>query len=63
MIADELSNQYSLAYSPADRRADGRYRRIAVRVASRPDLRLRTRTGYTAALGRPSAATGVLQRP
>lgn len=45
-IAEELSSQYSLAYVPADAQADGRYRQIQVRVASRPDLRLRTRTGY-----------------
>lgn len=47
-IAQELSSQYSLAYSPANARADGRFRRIVVRVASRPELRLRTRAGYLA---------------
>jgi VWFA-related protein len=46
-IAQELSSQYSLAYAPANTRLDGRFRRIMVRVASRPELRLRTRTGYT----------------
>jgi Ca-activated chloride channel family protein len=51
-IAQELSSQYSLAYSPANVRADGRFRRIEVRVAARPELRLRTRTGYTAAMVR-----------
>jgi Ca-activated chloride channel family protein len=47
-IAQELSSQYSLAYMPVNSRADGRFRRIVVRVATRPELRLRTRTGYTA---------------
>lgn len=47
-IAQELASQYSIAYSPANTRSDGRYRRIVVRVTSRPELQLRTRTGYTA---------------
>jgi Ca-activated chloride channel family protein len=55
-IAQDLANQYSIAYSPANARADGRYRRIVVRVAARPELRLRTRTGYTAEADRASAA-------
>ena len=55
-IAQELSNQYCLAYSPANIRADGRFRKISVRVASRPELKLRTRTGYTADLTRASVA-------
>jgi VWFA-related protein len=59
-IAQELSSQYSLAYSPANVRADGRFRRIEVRVATRPELKLRTRTGYTAAVVR---ATPVAYAP
>ncbi|MGH9370555.1 MAG: VWA domain-containing protein [Vicinamibacterales bacterium] len=51
-IAEELACQYSIAYAPANTRADGRFRRIVVRVAARPELRLRTRTGYTAELTR-----------
>jgi Ca-activated chloride channel family protein len=47
-IAEELSSQYSLAYAPANPRADGRFRRIIVQIASHPELRPRTRTGYTA---------------
>jgi hypothetical protein len=47
-IASELSHQYSIGYEPANKRADGRYRRVAVRLVNRPDLRARTRTGYTA---------------
>ena len=55
-IAEELSSQYSIAYAPANNRADGRFRRISVRVPARPDVRLRTRTGYTAESGRSIAA-------
>jgi Ca-activated chloride channel homolog len=54
-IGQELSSQYSLAYSPVNTRADGRFRRITVRVDKHPELRLRTRTGYTAAQPRPAA--------
>jgi Ca-activated chloride channel homolog len=56
MIAQELSSQYSIAYASANTRSDGGFRRIQVRVADRPELRLRTRTGYTAELGTASAA-------
>ena len=55
-IAQELSSQYSLAYSPANARPDGRFRRITVRVDKHPELKLRTRTGYTAAALPRSAA-------
>jgi Ca-activated chloride channel family protein len=62
-IAQELSSQYSLAYAPANTRADGRFRRILVRVASRPELRLRTRTGYTAESARASFVPPPIQQP
>jgi VWFA-related protein len=55
-IAQELSSQYSLAYAPTNSRPDGRFRKIQVRIASRPELKLRTRSGYTAELGRAAAA-------
>jgi VWFA-related protein len=54
-IAEELSSQYSLAYSSANTRTDGRFRRITVRVDKHPELKLRTRTGYTATLPRSAA--------
>jgi VWFA-related protein len=60
-IAQELSSQYSLAYAPANTRADGRFRKILVRVDTRPELRLRTRTGYTADAGRATVAPLVHQ--
>ena len=60
-IAQELSSQYSIAYSPNNARPDGRFRKISVRVDGRPELKLRTRTGYTAELTR--ATTPVVQPP
>ena len=58
-IAQELSSQYSLAYAPANSRLDGEFRRIRVSIPARPDVRLRTRTGYTAAAGRTSPIASV----
>jgi Ca-activated chloride channel family protein len=48
VIAEELSSQYSIGYSPTNSRMDGRFRRIAVHVTSRPELKLRARSGYLA---------------
>jgi Ca-activated chloride channel family protein len=56
-IGQELAHQYSIAYAPTNPRADGRFRKIAVRIAAHPELRPRTRTGYTASLARTSAAS------
>lgn len=56
MIADDLDHRYALGYSPKNRRADGRFRRVVVQVVSRPELRPRARTGYFAQ--RASATTG-----
>ena len=47
-IAEELSYQYSLGYAPRDTRSDGKFRRIVVRVTTRPELKPRARTGYIA---------------
>jgi Ca-activated chloride channel homolog len=54
-IADELSAQYSLGYTPSNGRRDGRFRRIVVRVASHPEFKSRTRNGYTADADRTAA--------
>jgi Ca-activated chloride channel family protein len=49
-IADELGQQYWLAYAaPA---SGGGYRRVSVTIVSRPELRARTRSGYIAASSR-----------
>ena len=61
-IAQELSSQYSLAYAPSNSRSDGRFRRIMVRVATRPELKLRTRTGYTSETVRAAAPAQMPQR-
>ena len=45
-IATELASQYSIGYVPRNVRGDGKYRRVIVRVANRPELKSRTRTGY-----------------
>ena len=47
-ISDELSNQYSIGYAPSNWRADGRFRRIIVKVNAHPEFRPRARLGYTA---------------
>lgn len=47
-VARELSHQYTIAYSPENATADGRFRRVVVRVPGRPDARPHTRAGYYA---------------
>jgi Ca-activated chloride channel family protein len=47
-IAEELQAQYLLGYYSTDARADGGFRRIAVRVPKRPEIRVRARQGYYA---------------
>jgi Ca-activated chloride channel family protein len=54
-IADELDHQYALGYAPKNGRPDGRFRRVVVQVVARPELRLRTRTGYFAERATPAA--------
>jgi Ca-activated chloride channel family protein len=51
-IADELANQYAIGYSPKNTPRDGSFRRVIVRVADRPDVRTRTRSGYLSARAR-----------
>lgn len=57
VIADELEAQYSIGYAPANARADGRFRRIIVRVVGHPAFQPRTRAGYTAERIRTIATT------
>jgi Ca-activated chloride channel homolog len=47
-IAAELASQYSIGYVPANGRNDGRFRRVVVQITTRPELKPRTRLGYTA---------------
>ena len=48
-IESELRSQYLVAYSPSNPSHDGRFRRIEVRLAARPDVRVIHRRGYYAA--------------
>ena len=43
-IAAELRHHYSIGYTPEDRRADGRYRKISIRT--RQGFQVRSRRGY-----------------
>jgi Ca-activated chloride channel family protein len=47
-IGLELRNQYTLAYSPAQIEADGKYRRVQVKLVEQRDLHLSWRPGYYA---------------
>jgi VWFA-related protein len=47
-VLDENEVYYVLAYEPAQSYRDGRFRKIEVRIADRPDLKVRTRKGYFA---------------
>jgi VWFA-related protein len=46
-IATELASQYSIGYVPANASAAGGFRRVVVQVVTKPELRSRTRPGYT----------------
>jgi VWFA-related protein len=47
-MLDDNEAYYLLAYTPTNARRDGRFRKIEVRLARRPDLKVRTRFGYYA---------------
>jgi len=46
-IAEELGQQYTLAYRPLNRNRDGKWRKLEVKV-NREDVAVRTRKGYRA---------------
>lgn len=46
-IAEELGHQYTIAYRPLNKKRDGKWRAIDVKL-SRADLNVRTRKGYRA---------------
>jgi Ca-activated chloride channel family protein len=46
-IAEELGHQYTIAYRPVNKKHDGKWRTLEVKVA-RDDLTVRTRKGYRA---------------
>jgi Ca-activated chloride channel family protein len=45
-VADELHQQYRLGYISSNRKLDGRWRTITVRLKGRDNLRLKYRAGY-----------------
>jgi Ca-activated chloride channel family protein len=47
-IAEELRTQYNLGYVSSNRRRDGKWRRIVVRVPERTELMVRHKLGYFA---------------
>jgi len=47
-IAEELRTQYSVGYVSSNRRKDGKWRRIVVRVPTREELQVRHKLGYYA---------------
>jgi Ca-activated chloride channel homolog len=47
-ISQELASQYALGYIPINRRRDGAYRRVSVRILDHVDAQPRTRAGYLA---------------
>ncbi|MEW6210954.1 MAG: VWA domain-containing protein [Acidobacteriota bacterium] len=47
-VLDDNKSYYLLAYYPTDSAQDGKFRRIKVVVKNRPDLVVRTRSGYLA---------------
>jgi VWFA-related protein len=56
IIARDLRSQYMLSYAPSNTAADGRFRRIEVKVKDpqRRKLIVRTRTGYYATAPTPA---------
>ena len=68
-IGDELRNQYSIAYQPANYVLDGRYHKIRVEVPDHKGYQVRARRGYYARANRganapaePGSAPGTPQR-
>jgi VWFA-related protein len=49
-VLDDNEVYYVLAYEPPASRRDGRFHQIEVRIADRPELKVRTRKGYLASL-------------
>jgi len=47
-IADELGHQYTISYRPVNRKRDGKWRTLEVKLVAHDDLTVRTRKGYRA---------------
>ena len=59
-IGDELRNQYSIAYQPANYVMDGRYHKIRVEVPDHKGYQVRARRGYYARANRDANAASDL---
>jgi len=57
-IQDELRSQYAVSYKPADLKTDGHYRTIEIVANDRKNLKVRSRRGWYAPSGGPSASAG-----
>ncbi|HKW32083.1 MAG TPA: VWA domain-containing protein [Candidatus Acidoferrum sp.] len=57
-IGDELRNQYSIAYQPANYVLDGRYHKIRLEVPDHKGYQVRARRGYYARPNQGNNATG-----
>ena len=55
-IAQEVASQYSIGYEPSGAAPRGAFHRVTVRVVTRPELRARTRSGYSDDSGRAAKA-------
>jgi len=53
-IAEELRTQYSVGYVSSNRRQDGKWRRIVVRVPDRESITVRHKLGYYGPANRPA---------
>ena len=47
-IADELGHQYTISYRPVNKKRDGKWRTLEVKLVGHDDLTVRTRKGYRA---------------
>jgi hypothetical protein len=57
-MLDDNEAYYLLAYEPTNTKRDGRFRKSEVRLPGRPDLKVRTRSGYYAPdASKPAAPT------
>lgn len=62
-VLDANETYYVLAYEPAESRRDGKFHRIEVRLAGRPELKVRTRKGYFAPTAREDGAAVAKETP
>jgi VWFA-related protein len=62
-VLDDNEVYYVLAYEPPESRRDGRFHRIEVRIADRPELKVRTRKGYLAPIEKREKVEKKAEKP